>query len=133
MAWGHLGRRAISFVRRRGFEGRTPASKRMRNSIMRKLTAIITALGFLGSTALTPVIAAPALAPAAKSDDLSAAKKKKKKKGAEMTITQDEMTGAKKKKKKKGAELTITQDEMTGAKKKKKKKGAELILYRIAA
>jgi hypothetical protein len=28
---------------------------------MRKLTAIITALGFLGSTSLTPVFAAPAV------------------------------------------------------------------------
>ena len=80
---------------------------------MRKLTAIITALGFLGSTSLTPVFAAPAVAPVVKSDDLSTAGKKKKKKGAELTIIQDEMTSA--------------------GKKKKKKKGAEIILYRIAA
>ncbi|MFL5089497.1 MAG: hypothetical protein ACJ8D7_03905 [Xanthobacteraceae bacterium] len=78
---------------------------------MRKLTAIIAALGFLGSTSLTPVFAAPVPGPVVKSDDLSAAKKKKKKKRAEV----------------------IVNDEMTTAKKKKKKKGAEIILYRIAA
>jgi hypothetical protein len=81
---------------------------------MRKLTAIIAAIGFLGSTSLTPVFAAPVHGTVVKSDDLS--------------------TAGKKKKKKKGAELTITQDEMTAAgKKKKKKKGAEIILYRVAA
>ena len=80
---------------------------------MRKLTAIIAALGFLGSTSLTPVFAAPVPGTIVKSDDLS--------------------TAGKKKKKKKGAEVIIN-DEMTAAgKKKKKKKGAELILYRIAA
>ena len=53
---------------------------------MRKLTAIIAALGFLGSTSLTPVFAAPVPGTVVKSDDLSAAKKKKKKKGAEIIL-----------------------------------------------
>ena len=46
---------------------------------MRKLTAIIAALGFLATTSLTPVFAAQAIDTPAKSDDLSAAKKKAKK------------------------------------------------------
>ena len=87
---------------------------------MRKLTAIIAALGFLATTSLTPVYAAQAFDTPAKSDDLSAAKKKAKKKG---------------KKAKKTAELTIA-DDLSAAKKKKKKakkKAASVILYRIAA
>ena len=46
---------------------------------MRRITAIIAALGFLGTTMLTPVFAAQAIDTPAKSDDLSAAKKKAKK------------------------------------------------------
>jgi hypothetical protein len=89
-------------------------SKAQEDIHMRKLTAIIAALGFLASTSLTPVFAAPAVDTAVKNDDLSTAgKKKKKKKGAEVITTQDEMT--------------------TAGKKKKKKKGAEIILYRVAA
>jgi hypothetical protein len=91
---------------------------------MRKLTAIIAALGFLGTTSLTPVFAAPVVGTAVKSDDLSTAEKKKstkakpKKKGAEAITIQDEMTAASEKKK---------------AKAKPKKKGAGIVLYRIAA
>ncbi len=49
---------------------------------MRKLVAIAAALGFLATTSLTPVMAAPAIGGGmgtVKSDDLSAAKKKAKK------------------------------------------------------
>src|SRR6266508_1518371 len=95
---------------------------------MRKLTAIITALGFLGSTSLTPVFAAPAVDTVVKSDDLSTAWKKKKKKGAEGIVNDEMTTDGKKKKKTKGAELTIS-DEMTAAKKKNKNKGAEVITF----
>jgi len=48
---------------------------------MKKITAIIAALGFLGSTMLTPVAAATSNG-IFKSDDFSAAKKKAKKKKA---------------------------------------------------
>ena len=47
---------------------------------MRKLIAIIVAIGFIGSTTLSPVTAAPAAQGIVKSDDLSAAKAKKAKK-----------------------------------------------------
>ena len=46
---------------------------------MRKIIATIAALGFLGTTSLTPVIAAASVDGTAPSNDLSAAKKKKKK------------------------------------------------------
>src|SRR4051794_26077829 len=96
----------------------------MRGHHMRKFTAIVTALGFLGTTSLTPVFAAPTIDTPAKSDDLSAAKKKtkkpakkkaKKKKMGELTIS-DDLSAAKKKKKpakkgkKKMGELTISDD-----------------------
>src|SRR4051812_32144917 len=61
--------------------------------MLRKFTAIVAALGFLASTSLTPVLAAPSLDTPLKSDDLSAAKKKK---------------PAKKAKKKKMGELVIS-------------------------
>ena len=57
---------------------------------MRKLIAIVAAIGFIGSTTLSPVIAAPATPGVAKSDEFSAAakpKKKKKAKKAELTAT----------------------------------------------
>jgi hypothetical protein len=47
---------------------------------MRKIIATIAALGFLGTTSLTPVLAAASIDGTAPSDDLSAAKKKAKKK-----------------------------------------------------
>jgi hypothetical protein len=98
---------------------------------MRKLTAIIAALGLLGSTSLIPVAAAPAGDTVVKSDDFSAAKKKKKK-----------MKKAKKakKSKKKMSEIVANDDfsamahEKKAKKKAKKKKKADaVILYRIAA
>ena len=64
---------------------------------MRKLTAIIAALGFLASTSLTPIYAAPAVDTVVKNDDLSAAKKKKKKKKGAEVIVNDDLTAAKKK------------------------------------
>ena len=83
---------------------------------MRKLIAIIAAIGFIGSTSLPSMNAAQAKPGVAKSDDLSAAAKKKAKKKA------------------KKAEVTVT-DLSAAAKKKAKKKAkkAELIEYRIAA
>ena len=47
---------------------------------MRKLIAVIAAIGFIGSTTLSPVIAAQATPGVAKSDEFSAAAKKKGKK-----------------------------------------------------
>jgi hypothetical protein len=47
---------------------------------MRKIISAIVALGFLGTTSLTPVLAAASIDGTAPSDDLSAAKKKAKKK-----------------------------------------------------
>ena len=44
---------------------------------MRKLIAVIAAIGFIGSTTLQPVIAAQATPGVAKSDEFSAAAKKK--------------------------------------------------------
>ena len=76
---------------------------------MRKITAIIAALGFLGTTMLTPVAAATSEG-IAKSDDFSAAKKKAKKKKA-------------KKKAKKDAALVSS--DLSAAKKKKAKKKAK--------
>jgi hypothetical protein len=121
---------------------------------VRKLTAIVAALGFLASTNLTPVWAAPATGTGFKSDDLSAAKKKKpaakkkyaKKKMSELTLSSDFSAAKKKKptkkkyaKKKKMGELTLSSD-LSAAKKKKKpakkgkkKMGENVILYRIAA
>src|ERR1700720_3397153 len=70
-----------------------------RKTHMRKLIAIIAAVGLFGSTSL-PVVAAPALGGVVKSDDLSAAKKKKSKKAskkkAELAVT--DLSAAKKKK-----------------------------------
>ena len=85
---------------------------------MRKLIALIAAAGFIGSTTLSPVIAAPATPGVTKSDELSAAaksKKKSKKKKAEIVAT-DVSAAAKSKKKA-----------------KKQKKADNVILYRIAA
>ena len=83
---------------------------------MRKLIAIVAAIGFIGSTTLSPVTAAPASQGVVKSDDLSAAKKgAKKKKAKKAELISTDLSAAKK-----------------GAKKKKAKK-AELIEYRIAA
>src|SRR5436305_11961982 len=78
----------------------------LREPHMRKLIAIIAAVGLFGSTSL-PVVAAPALGGVVKSDDLSAAKKKKSKKAA-----------------KKKAELAVVTD-LSAAKKKKTKKTAK--------
>jgi hypothetical protein len=110
---------------------------------MRKLTAIIAALGLLASTSLTPVYAgATSTDTGVKSDDLSAAKKKAKKakkKKSELAVT--DLSAAKKKAKKakkakkKKSELAVT--DLSAAAKKKakkaKKKASNEILYRIAA
>ena len=110
---------------------------------MRKFVSIIAALGFLGTTSLTPVFAAPMIDGVAKSDDLSAAKKKKKAKKAKKKMSElaiSDVSAAKKKKKKakkkKMSELTIS--DLSSAKKKKakkkaKKKMSNVIEYRIAA
>ena len=83
---------------------------------MRKLIAIIAAIGFIGSTTLSPVIAAQATQGVVKSDDLSAAKKgKSKKKAKKAELLSTDLSAAKK------------------GKSKKKAKKAELIEYRIAA
>ncbi len=90
---------------------------------MRKIIATIAALGFLGTTSLTPVLAA-SIDGTAPSNDLSAAAKKKKKKAAP--------------KEEKKTEL-LSSDVSAAAKKKKKKaapkeeKKSSIILYRIAA
>ena len=90
---------------------------------MRKLIAIIAAIGFIGSTTLSPVLAAQATPGVAKSDEFSAAAKKKGKKSA---------------KKAKKAELIATDISAAAKKKgkksaKKMKKADNVILYRIAA
>ena len=95
---------------------------------MKKITAVIAALGFLATTSLTPVMAAASIDAPVKNEDLSSAKKK--------------MKGKKKmmKKKKKISELAPT--ELSAAKMKKgkkkmmmmkKKKMSNVIEYRIAA
>ena len=132
----------------------------LKDTIMRKMTAIAAALGFLVTTSLTPVVAAPAI-DTGTTTDLSAAKKKakksakkakaKKKKAAELSEVTD-LSAAKKKakkgkkakaksKKKKMGELSVTTD-LSAAKKgkksakkakAKKKKVSNVIEYRIAA
>ena len=87
---------------------------------MRKLTALVAALGLLGTTSLTPVFAAPATDAGVAKIDLSAAKKKAKKSKA---------------KAKKTSELST---DLSAAKKKAKKskakaKTSNVIVYRIAA
>ena len=57
---------------------------------MRKLTAIIAALGFLGSTSLTPVLAAPSLDAA--SIDMSAQKKIKRVKAKKPRVVKPKST-----------------------------------------
>ena len=91
---------------------------------MRKIIATIAALGFLGTTSLTPVLAASANGTGP--SDLSAAKKKKKKaapkeeKKTELLTT--DLSAAKKKKKK-----AAPKEE------KKEEKKSSIILYRVAA
>jgi hypothetical protein len=76
-----------------------PRSPQQRKEIkMRKLTAIIAALGFLGTTSLTPVLAAAPIDNG--SVELSAQKKIKKAKRAKVKIV----------KKRKAAELQVSQD-----------------------
>ena len=104
---------------------------------MRKLIAILAAIGFIGTTTLSPVLAAQATPGVAKSDDLSAAKKKAKKKSKKAELTVTDLSAAKKKAKKKAkkAELTNVTDFSAAKKKAKKKakKAENVILYRIAA
>lgn len=99
---------------------------------MRKLVAIAAALGFLGTTSLTPVQAAPAGDLGFKSEDFSAQKKKAKKAAKK----------SKKKAKKKDVSSVQTSEDLSAQKKKAKKakkakkpakKQSNLIVYRIAA
>src|SRR6267154_4720415 len=97
---------------------------------MRKIIATIAALGFLGTTSLTPVLAAASIDGMAPSDDLSAAKKKVvKKKKAKKKVAKKKVHKKKKhhKKKMKAKPKTEKKSELfstdlSAAKKKKKKK-----------
>ncbi len=59
---------------------------------MRKLIAMIAAIGFIGSTTVAPMIAAPTTPGIAQSDDFSAAKKKAKKKAKKAEVTAIELS-----------------------------------------
>ena len=98
---------------------------------MRKLIAVIAALGILGTAGVSPGFAALSFDPVVKNDDLSAAKHMKKKK---------KKMKAKKKKGKKMMQLAPSDlSAMAHVKKKKKKAKAKkkmseaVIVYRIAA
>src|SRR4051812_13785280 len=83
---------------------------------MRKITAIITALGFLSSTMLTPVVAATVSGVTKTTDEFSAEGKKAKKKKTK------KKKAKKKKAKKAPAKTTALTTDLSAAKKKKKKK-----------
>lgn len=102
---------------------------------MRKFITIVAALGFLGTTSLTPVLAATAL-DSTKTDTSSAGKKDKKaaKKSNKKTAKKGKKAGKKfaKKGKKPGKKVTKKGNKKPGMKKAKKTADAT-ILYRIAA
>jgi hypothetical protein len=102
-------------------KAQAPAEKNItsEDKTMRKLIAIMAALGFLGATSLTPVVAAASVDKPATSDEVSAQKKAKKAKKA-MKKKAKKAKKAKKPAKKR-------------AKKPMKKKADAVILYRIAA
>jgi hypothetical protein len=112
---------------------------------MRKLTAVVAALGLLGTASLTPVFAAPADDGAAKTDAAAPAKPKK---ATASKAKKGTKAKAKTKTKKPEAEKDKSQlgsTDLSGAKKKGKKakakkpaepakeKSSGLIVYRIAA
>jgi hypothetical protein len=68
---------------------RTGMTDQQGHTHMRKLIAIIAAIGFIGSTTLSPVLAAQATPGVAKSDEFSAAAKKKGKKSAKKSKKAD--------------------------------------------
>ena len=82
---------------------------------MRKITAIITALGFLGSTMLTPVVAATANGITKTTDEFSSEGKTAKKK------TKKKKSKKKKGKKKAAPKKTYSDHRSVGGEKKKKK------------
>jgi hypothetical protein len=115
----------------------TPSSRDNKGEdIMRKFIAIVAALGFLGTTSLTPVLAASAL-DSTKTDTSSAGKKDKKaaKKSTKKTAKKGKKAGKTiaKKGKKSGKKVAKKSNKKPGAKKANKKTADATILYRIAA
>ncbi len=93
---------------------------------MRKLIAVLAAIGFIGTTTLSPVLAAQATPGVAKSDDFSAAKKKAKKKSQEgRTDRHHRPLGCQEEAKKKAKKAELTATDVSAAEEESQEEGQE--------